>query len=106
VLRLKDADHKVALLDQEAKIGDRPAVGVEVIGPYFKGRMYFDKETRLLAKPTADRYYRSQGFITYSDYKTFDGIPIAQKENDGYFMPEVIDFRGVDKLDPKLFEQP
>jgi RNA polymerase sigma factor (sigma-70 family) len=106
VLRLKDADHKVALLDEEAKIGDRPAVGVEVTGPYFKGKMYFDKETHLLVKRTADAYIRSQGFIIYSDYKKFDGIPIAQKEHDGYFEPEVTDYRAVEKFDTKLFEQP
>jgi RNA polymerase sigma factor (sigma-70 family) len=106
VLRLKDADHKVALLEEEAKVGDRPAVGVEVTGPYFKGRMYFDRETHRLVKRTADRYYRSQGFITYSDYKKFDGIPIAQKEHDGYYEPEVTAFRAVDKFDAKLFERP
>jgi hypothetical protein len=44
--------------------------------------------------------------VAYSDYKTFDGIPIAQKEHDGYFEPEITEFRAVDKLDAKLFEQP
>jgi RNA polymerase sigma factor (sigma-70 family) len=105
VLRLKDADHKVALLDEEVKIGDRAAVGVEVTGPNFNRKMfppfnrkmYFDKETHLLLK---------SGAVTYSDYKTFDGIPIAQKEHDDYFEPEVTDFRAVDKFDAKLFEQP
>ena len=100
VLRLKDADHKVALLEEEAKIGDRDAVGVEVAGPrftLFKGKMYFDKETHLLLQ---------SGDVPYSNYKTFDGIPVAQKENDGYLMPQVTDFRLVDKFDAKLFEQP
>jgi RNA polymerase sigma factor (sigma-70 family) len=106
VLRLKDADHKVALLDEEAKIGDRAAIGVEVTGPHYKGKIYFDKETHLLVKRTADSYYRSQGFIIYSGYKPFDGIPIAQKEHDGYFEPEIMDFRAVDTFDAKVFEQP
>jgi RNA polymerase sigma factor (sigma-70 family) len=105
VLRLKDADHMVTLLDEEVKIGDRAAVGVEVAGPGFNRKlfppfnrkMYFDKETHLLLK---------SGAISYSDYKTFDGIPVAQKEDDGHFMPEVTDFKAVDKFDPKLFEQP
>jgi RNA polymerase sigma factor (sigma-70 family) len=102
VLRLKDADHKVTLLDEEAKIGDRAAVGVQVTGPRYNQKMYFDKETHLLLK----------GFgvinreVTYSDYKKFDGIPIAQKEHDGHFEPEVTDFRAVEKFDAKLFEQP
>jgi len=97
VLRLKDADHRATLLDEEAKIGDRTAVGVKVIGPEFNRKMYFDKETHLLLK---------SGAITYSDYKKFDGIPVAQKEDDGYLMPQVTDFRVVEKFDPKIFEQP
>jgi hypothetical protein len=97
VLRLRDADHRVALLDEEAKIGDRAAVGVEVAGPHFNQRMYFDMDTHLLVK---------HGAVTCSDYKTFDGIPIAQKEHDGYFEPEITDFQAVDKFDAKLFEQP
>jgi RNA polymerase sigma factor (sigma-70 family) len=97
VLRLKDADHKVALLDGVVKIGDRAAVGVEVTGKHFNRRMYFDKETHLLVKI---------GTVTYSDYKKFDGIPVAQKENDGNFMPEITEFRVMEKFADKLFEQP
>ena len=97
VLRLKDAGHKVALLNEEARIGGRAAVGVEVTGPQFKGRMYFDKETHLLLK---------SGAVTYSDYKKFDGIPVAQKEHDGYFMPVITDFRAVDRFNARLFERP
>jgi hypothetical protein len=97
VLTLKDANHRVTLLDEEIKVDGRAAVGVEVTGPQFNGHMYFDKEKHLLLKTDA---------VTYSDYKTFDGIPVAQKENDAYLMPQVTDFRAVDKLDAKLFEQP
>jgi len=94
VLRLKASD-QVALLEEGVTIDGRAAVGVELT----KGglRMYFDKETHLLVK---------QGAVTYSDYKKFDGIPIAQKEHDGHFEPEVTEFRAVDKFDAKLFEQP
>ena len=60
-------------------------------------KMYFDKETHLLVQ---------LGETVYCDYKKFDGIPIAQKEHDGHFEPEIIDFRAVDKFDPKLFKQP
>ncbi|HYT89646.1 MAG TPA: hypothetical protein VEL76_13145 [Gemmataceae bacterium] len=102
VLRLKDADHKVALLDEEAKIGDRAAVGVQVTGPRYHQKMYFDKETPLLLKS----FGVTKSEVAYSDYKTFDGIPVAQKDNDGYLMPQVTDFRVVDKFDAKLFEQP
>jgi hypothetical protein len=100
VLRLKDADHKVALLDEEAKIGGRAAVGVEVTGPWFKAKLYFDKETHLLAKQEWGTYHSP---IYFSDYKKFDGIPVAQKEKDGYFNGVVTDFRAVDKFDAKFF---
>jgi RNA polymerase sigma factor (sigma-70 family) len=104
VLRLKDADHRVTLLDEEAKIDGRAAVGVEVTGPEFKGKMYFDKETHLLVKLGNTDW---PGDSYYSDYKKFDGIPVAQKEKQpGYMETEVTDFRAVDKLDAKLFEQP
>src|SRR4029077_2553390 len=79
VLRLKDADHKVALLDEEAKIGDRAAVGVQVTGPRYNQKMYFDKETHLLLKSFGVNLRE----VTYSNYKKFDGIPVAQKEHDG-----------------------
>jgi RNA polymerase sigma factor (sigma-70 family) len=103
VLRLKDADHKVALLDEEAKIGDRAAVGVQITGPLCTQKMYFDKETHLLLKGVGSDIVRE---VTFSDYKKFDGIPIAQKEHDGHFEPVVTDFRVVEKFDAKLFEQP
>jgi hypothetical protein len=102
VLRLKDADHKVTLLDEEAKIGDRAAVGVRVTGPHYNHKMYFDKETHLVLKSFGVNLRE----VTYSDYKTFDGIPIAQKEHDGHFEPEITDFRAVPKFDAKLFERP
>jgi RNA polymerase sigma factor (sigma-70 family) len=110
VLRLKDADHRVALLDEEIKFDGRAAVGVEVtytvpnkhFTPLLK--MYFDKETHLLVKLGGNVFYYQP--IYYSDYKKFDGIPIAQKEKDGYFNGVVTDFRAVDKFDAKLFEQP
>jgi RNA polymerase sigma factor (sigma-70 family) len=102
LLRLKDPEHKVALLDEEVKIAGRAAVGVHVTGPQFQGTMYFDKRTHLLLKGRGASFRDG----VCGDYKTFDGIPIATKEDDGYFMPEVIDFQAVDKFNPKLFEQP
>jgi hypothetical protein len=104
VLRLKDADHRVTLLDEEVKIDGRAAVGLEVSRavPNLKLRMYFDKETHLLVK---------QGETYYCDYKKLDGIPIARKEKHphagtGAWEAEITDFRAMEKFDPKLFEQP
>ena len=111
VLRLRDADHRVALLD-EVKIDERPAVGIELTKavPNFKLslRMFFDKETNLLAKQENVLLSTS---IVYTDYKKFDGFPIAQKEtaesakDKTFTETKVEDFRVVEKLDPKLFEQ-
>lgn len=103
VLRLKDQGHKVALLDEEAKIAGRAAVGVQVTGPHYNHKMYFDKETHLLLKGVGSGILRE---VTFSDYKKFDGIPIARKEHDGHSESLVTDFRVVDNLDAKLFEQP
>jgi hypothetical protein len=108
VLRLKDADYRVALLD-EVKIDGRAAVGVELtkVTPNMKLslRMFFDKETNLLVKQEGKPFWYPS--VSYSDYKKFDGIPIAQKEKQpGYMEIEVTDFRSVDKFDAKLFEQP
>jgi hypothetical protein len=100
LLRLKDANHRVTLLDEEIKIRRRAAVGVEINGTM---RLYFDKETHLLVKQEGGAYYSP---IYFSEYKTFDGIPIAQREYDGYFQPENIGFRAVERFDAKLFEQP
>jgi hypothetical protein len=102
VLRLKDAGHKVTLLAEELKVGDRPAVGVQVTGPHCNRKMYFDKETHLLVKGPSAEFREA----TLSDYKTFDGIPIARKGGDGHFMPEVTAFTVVEKFDDNLFERP
>ena len=110
-LRLKDADHKVTLLDEEVKVGNRAAVGVQVKGPHYDHKLCFDKGTHLLLKSSGVSFQGGNPGAkfkesTYSDYKKFDGIPVALKENDGNFMPEVIHFKLVDKFDPKLFEDP
>ena len=93
----------MALLDEEAKIGGRAAVGVQVTGPHCTQKLYFDKETHLLLKGVGSDILRE---VTFSDYQKFDGIPIAQKEHDGHFEPEVTGFRVVEKFDAKVFEQP
>ncbi len=104
VLRLKDPDHQATLLDEEATIDGRPAVGVQVTGPHYHCAMYFDKETHLLLKGGSVNFRET----TFSDYKKFNGIPIALKEHDGYFEPEITDFRAMEmeEFDAKLFEQP
>lgn len=111
VLRLKDADHRLSLLD-EVKIDGRPAVGVELNktdSNKFKLslRLFFDKETSMLVK---QENVLSTSSVSCSDYKDFHGVPIACKTTqtaNGKVVLEtdVVDFRAVDKLDAKLFEQ-
>jgi hypothetical protein len=59
--------------------------------------------THLLVKQEGGAHHSP---IYFSDYKTFDGIPVAQKERDGYFQPDITDFRVVAQFDAKLFKQP
>jgi hypothetical protein len=42
-------------------------VGVQVTGPRYNQKMYFDKETHLLLKG----FGVTKSEVTYSDYKTF-----------------------------------
>ena len=43
--------------------------------------------------------------VYFTNYKTFDGIPIALGEHDDYYEPEVTDFRVVEKFEAGLFEK-
>jgi RNA polymerase sigma factor (sigma-70 family) len=121
VLRLKDTDQRISLLD-DTKIDDRPVVGVEINKDVsiFKLslKLYFDEETSLLVKKeethapaSPSGTYIPTTLYFYKDYKSFDGIQVATKtkqSNDGKVIleTEVADFRAADKLDAKLFEQP
>jgi hypothetical protein len=122
VLRLKDTDQRISLLD-DTKIDDRPVVGVEINKgvSIFKLslKLYFDEETSLLVKkeethapasPSGTHHIPTTLYF-YKDYKSFDGIQVATKtkqSNDGklILVTEVAAFRAADKLDAKLFEQP
>jgi hypothetical protein len=89
VLRLKDADQWIALLE-EAELDGRPVVGVEInkdVSVYkLSLKLYFDRETNLLVRQEQTLSRASTGGIAvptttryYSDYKPFDGIPVATK---------------------------
>ena len=60
---------------------------------------------RYLAASTFEKGSGKTVFPPY-EIRAFDGIPVARKEDDGHFMPEITDFRVVEKFDAKLFEQP
>ena len=79
-------------------------MGVKVTGPHYKHTMYFDKESHLLVQGVGSDVLRE---VVFSDYKKFDGIPIARKENDGTpVVVDVTDFKEEKLFDARLFEIP
>ena len=73
-------------------------------------RLSVQSETHLLRKDIGGSSvtgpYAARGEFTCSAYKVFGGIPIARREHDNWYDPDVTDFQIVDKFDPKLFTQP
>jgi hypothetical protein len=115
ILPLKGKDFKTKMAGEE-KVGEKPAVVIEVTAPDGKDfKLYFDKESGLPVKQTA----KVAGFMggefdqetTYSDYKDFGGIKkatkVASKRNGERFLEaEVTDFKVLDKVDAKTFDEP
>jgi hypothetical protein len=117
VLRLKDRDHRLKLVD-EIKVGDRPAVGIELTktAPQFKIslQMYFDKESGLLLQEQ-DLFRNSE--TTFSDYKRIDGVIVPSLMREAHDVDvgriakvsnkqELVEFKLESKVDTNLFEQP
>jgi hypothetical protein len=118
VLRLKDSDHHLNLLD-EIKIGDRPAIGIELAksAPLFKIslKMYFDKESGLLVE---EENVVQKSMTLLSDYKQIDGVMVPSLTREAHDIKlgrsiarmsnqqELVEFKVVEKFDAKLFEQP
>jgi hypothetical protein len=100
----------------EAKVGDKPAVGIKATAPDGKDfTLYFDKESGLPVKMVA----KVMGFMgeevlqetIYGGYKDFDGIKKATKiesKRDGekFQTAEVVEFKVLDKADAKTFTEP
>lgn len=101
---------------EEGKVGDKPAVELKVTGPDGKDfQIFFDKESGLPLKTEATVAGRqgneSKQETTFANYKDFDGIKratkIETKRNGKKFMEsEVTDFKVVEKVDPKAFDEP
>ena len=103
VLRLKDADHKVALLGRGGQDRRPAAVGVQVTGPHYDHKLYFDKETHLLLKGLpATSSERSPSATT----RSLTASRLPRRNTTATSMPEVTDFQAVDKFDAKLFDEP
>jgi outer membrane lipoprotein-sorting protein len=115
LVNLRAKDFALAPLG-ESKIDEQAVIGVRVS---HKGRrdinLYFDKETGLLVKSEmrvkdeAGQEINQENF--YKDYKMADGLKYPSKvtvKRDGtlYIEGELTDWKPVEKLDDKLFEQP
>jgi hypothetical protein len=115
VVPLKDKNFKVKAAGTE-KVGDKPAAVLEVTGPDDKTfKLWFDEASGLPVKLVAKVVgFTGEEFTqetTFSDYKEFGGIKKATKvvsKRDGmkFIEQETTDFKPVEKVDPKTFEEP
>lgn len=113
---LKDKEYKLAPLG-EAKVRDRPVIGIRVS---HKDRrdvsLFFDKENGLLLKSETrvKDVMSGQEFnqeMLFGDYKEVDGLKHAMKltiNRDGktFIEAEWIDFKGHESLDEGIFAKP
>jgi hypothetical protein len=100
----------------EKKVDGKQAVGIKVKPP--KGKdftIYFDKETGLPLQTVAE----VMGFMgdeftqetTYSDYKDFGGLKratkvVSKRDGEKFIDTTITEFKVLDKVDPKMFEEP
>ncbi len=117
LLPLRDPAFQLSVVG-EAKVGDRPAVGIRVSHKNHRDIILsFDKEKGLLLKSEG----RVKDMLTggqevgqetlFGDYKAIDGIQRAHKitvKRDGknFVEIEIEEFKLVDKLDDGLFGKP
>src|SRR5262249_50881816 len=112
---LEDKEFQLSLVG-EAKVGDRPAVGVKVSHKGQKDiNLYFDQEKGILLKMET-RVKDMQGQevtqeTLYSDFKDFDGIKHPTKasiKRDGNRFVEIewTELKRLDKLDDSVLAKP
>jgi hypothetical protein len=115
LLPLLDKSFKVVAAPEE-KVGDKPAVGIQVTGPDGKDfKLYFDKDSglpvRLVAKVLD---YMGEEFTqetTFDKYRDLGGIMKAtqlriKREGKDYVEQEITEFKLLDMVDPKTFAEP
>jgi hypothetical protein len=97
----------------KTRVGEQDAVGVRVRHPaYGEMDLFFDVKSGLLVMSRAPGEGKEGATETrYGDYKEFHGLRLATRMNrfrDGRQISEweLIDFRPVDRLDPRIFEKP
>lgn len=114
---LKNKEYKLSSLG-EAKVGDRPAIGVRVESKGYRDvSLFFDKDKNLLLKTETrgkDVMQGGQEYTSttlYDDYKMVEGIMVAHKvtvQRDGkpYVEGETTEEKVSEKLDDSVFEKP
>lgn len=116
ILPLKDKAFKATLAGED-KVGDKPVVGVKATGPDGKDfTLYFDKETGLLAKVTADGVLNFTGEeykqdTLFKDYKEMGGIKKATKteglrDGEKLISQEISEFKVLEKVEDSTFAEP
>jgi outer membrane lipoprotein-sorting protein len=118
ILPLREKAFKLEQTSEE-KIGDRPAVGIQVTppdSPVF--RIYFDKESGLPVRITMKVKDEDTGeeWVSerlYSNYKEIQGIKKAMKmvvkssqKGSDSTESEITEFKFAEKLDDKMFAKP
>ena len=113
---LEDKSYQLAVLDDEIKVNDRPAVGVRIGGRGRKEmRLYFDKEYGLLVR-AENRIDDGKGkevrqHFFFGDFKDIGGYKRATKiraYRDGreIMNAELLDAKPLDKVDETEFAKP
>jgi hypothetical protein len=115
ILPLKESGFKVEGLADE-KVGDKPAAVLKVTPPDGKEfRLYFDQESglpvRVVAKVVDFHGQEYTQEVTFSDYKEMSGIRKAtriesKRDGEKFINQQVTEFKVLDQVDPKTFEQP
>jgi hypothetical protein len=115
LLPLKDQAFKLSAIG-EAKVGDQPAVGVQVSHQGHRDvKLYFNKDNGLLVKVVARVKAEELGGkevdqeIQRSNFKEMSGIKVPTKvaiQRDGkkFVEAEISDWKGTEKLDDNIFK--
>lgn len=116
ILPLKGKEFKTTL-GAEEKVGDKPAMAVKATGPDGKDfTLYFDKESGLLVKITADGVlgFGGEEFkqeVLFKDYKDMGGIKKSTKSEslrngEKFATQEITEFKVLDKVEDSTFAEP
>jgi hypothetical protein len=113
---LKDKSYKLEAAGEQ-KVGDKPAAGIKVTAPDGKDfTIYFDKDSGLPVRTVATvmGFGDAEEFTQqtdYSDYKEFEGIKravkvTAKRDGEDFIKTELTEFKILDKVDSKTFDEP